>query len=69
MSHYETVLRANPNFADAHANLGVALAAIGRTAEGIAHLETALRLNPNAAPVQAALESLRARGSTGAVAK
>ena len=37
----------NPNFADAHYNLGAALAQMGRISEAIEQLKAALRINPN----------------------
>jgi tetratricopeptide (TPR) repeat protein len=41
-------LRIDPNSADAHVNLGIALSEIpGRKPEAIRHLEAALRLKPD----------------------
>ena len=37
----------NPNSADAHNNLGAALAQMGRISEAIEELKAALRFNPN----------------------
>jgi len=46
--HLEAALRFEPNFADAHYNLGVALSGIpGRMPEAIRHLEAALRIKPD----------------------
>jgi tetratricopeptide (TPR) repeat protein len=42
-------VRANPTYADAHYNLGLALAKAGRTPEAIGEFETVLRLEPNSA--------------------
>jgi Flp pilus assembly protein TadD len=39
-------LRANPNSADSHNNLGAALAQMGRTPEAIAEFKAALWINP-----------------------
>jgi tetratricopeptide (TPR) repeat protein len=44
--HLQVAVAESPNFADAHANLGVALAAEGRTADAITHFERALAINP-----------------------
>ena len=37
----------NPNSADAHSNLGAALAQMGRISEAIEELKAAVRINPN----------------------
>ncbi len=48
ISEYQAALRSDPNLAEAHYNLGLALAKMpGRSAEAIAHLEAALRLRPD----------------------
>ena len=48
IAHFEQAIRLNPDSADAHNNLGNALAKIpGRQAEAIAELELALRLQPD----------------------
>jgi len=46
IAHYEEALRLRPDYAEAHSNLGMALASIGRTQEAIAHYKEALRLKP-----------------------
>ncbi|HKE11461.1 MAG TPA: tetratricopeptide repeat protein [Myxococcota bacterium] len=48
-AHFEEALRLTPAFAEAHVNLGIALANAGRTSEAIAHFEEALRLKPDLA--------------------
>ncbi len=47
ISLYERVLLLQPDFADAHNNLGAALAAQGRTGDAIAHFQRAVTLNPD----------------------
>jgi Tfp pilus assembly protein PilF len=49
ISHYEHALRINPDYAEAHYNLGIALAQTGKIEEAIAHYEQALRINPDSA--------------------
>lgn len=45
--HFEAVLRRNPNSADAHLNLGIALAESGRKEDALASFQEACRLAPN----------------------
>jgi tetratricopeptide (TPR) repeat protein len=48
ISQYEAALQINPDYANAHNNLGAALAKVpGQLSEAISHYETALRINPN----------------------
>jgi tetratricopeptide (TPR) repeat protein len=47
VSHYEDLLRKNPNNIDAHNNLGVMLAEKGQTEEAIGQYREALRLKPD----------------------
>ena len=49
IAHYEEALRLNPSNANAHTNLGTALASLGRTEEAISHYREALRLKPDLA--------------------
>ena len=42
----DEALRLNPNSAEAHNNLGLALLASGKARESIAEFETAMRLKP-----------------------
>jgi len=52
-------LRIDPNSADAHVNLGIALSGItGRTPEAIRHFEAALRIKPDP-EIRQMLEHLR----------
>lgn len=46
IAQYQEALRLNPNYVEAHYNLGRALAMLDRTPEAIAQYEEALRLNP-----------------------
>jgi tetratricopeptide (TPR) repeat protein len=47
LDHFAAATLLNPRFAEAHTNLGNALAAGGRLAEAIAHYEEAIRLKPD----------------------
>ena len=47
IAQYEQTLRINPDFADAHFNLGVALMQTGRVPEAMAHWQQALRVKPD----------------------
>jgi tetratricopeptide (TPR) repeat protein len=58
IAHYEKALRLNPDYAEAHYNLGIALDAEGRTEEAIARFEEALRLNLDLADAHKRLGSL-----------
>ena len=60
IGHFQAALRLDPNYADAHVNLGVALSQLpGRIPEAIAHLEAADRIQPDPEVRQMA-EKLRA---------
>jgi tetratricopeptide (TPR) repeat protein len=54
-------LRLAPDFAEAHYNLGNALAQVGRVQEAIQHYEQALRIKPDFAVARNALARLEAR--------
>ncbi|MBO0863251.1 MAG: tetratricopeptide repeat protein, partial [Chloracidobacterium sp.] len=43
---YRAILKTNPSYAEAHANLGVVMARLGNFDEAVASYEAALRLNP-----------------------
>ncbi len=47
IEHYSEALRINPNYADAHINLGAVLARQGKIADAFHHYSDALRLEPN----------------------
>jgi tetratricopeptide (TPR) repeat protein len=55
IAHYR---RVNPYYAEAHSNLGAALAAPGHPSEAREHLRAALRLNPKDAGARDALDRL-----------
>ena len=57
----QQALRIKPDYAEAHYNLGVALAQAGRIPEAIEHLQQALRIKPDYAQAQNALARLQAR--------
>ena len=50
VTHYEAALRAKPDYAQAHANLGIALLQQGRFAAAIEHERLALQLNTRLTP-------------------
>ena len=66
--HLQEALRLDPSHAEAHSNLGVALARRGRVVEAIDHYREALRLDPEPDPgllepgQRAAATGERARG-------
>lgn len=48
---YRAVLKVAPDYAEAHANLGVVLAQLGRYEESVSAYESALRLAPHLTPI------------------
>ena len=50
--HYQKALQINPDYAEAHNNLGNALRQMGRMDEAIAHYQRALQIKPDNAEVQ-----------------
>ena len=66
---YRRAITAEPEYAEAHANLGAVLARLGRYDEAVACYERALRLNPqlNAARLNLGLAHCRAGALTAAV--
>jgi tetratricopeptide (TPR) repeat protein len=61
VAHYEAALRARPDYAEAHHNLGSALFELGRLAEAVKHYEETLRLAPNFPNARENLARVRAR--------
>jgi tetratricopeptide (TPR) repeat protein len=59
IQHYEQALRIQPDFAEVHYNVGLALEKVGRTPEAIQHYEQALRIRPDFVQAQYALARLR----------
>ena len=47
MAHYQKALEIKPDYAEAHNNLGIALAGRGRIDEAIAHYQKALEIKPD----------------------
>jgi tetratricopeptide (TPR) repeat protein len=60
---YRALLKGKPDYAEAHANLGVVLARLERFAEAIESYETALRLNPGLTQVRLNLGILHYRAN------
>jgi len=61
IAHFEKVLEVKPDWAEAHNNLAILLAAVpGHSAEVIAHFEAAVHLNPDLAQAQRNLGMLLA---------
>ncbi len=61
IAHYQQALRIKPDYADAHYNLGIALARAGRIPEAIVQYEQALRIKPDYTQAQNAIARLHAR--------
>lgn len=51
ITEYRALLATNPNYMEAHANLGVVLVQLGRYEEAVASYQSALRLAPNLPPL------------------
>ena len=63
IAHYEAALHSNPAYAEAHANLGIALWQQGRVGKAIWHEEIAIRLDPTLVPAWVQLgRALAAKG-------
>jgi len=60
---YAEAVRIDPNDADAHYNLGLALVREGKTQDAIRHLETTLKLNPGFQRARRALRDLTSSGA------
>ncbi|MGA3078183.1 MAG: tetratricopeptide repeat protein, partial [Bryobacteraceae bacterium] len=64
-AEFQAALRSEPNFAEAHNNLGRALSQIpGRLPEAIAEYRAALRIKPDYAQARANLEAACAQNSS-----
>src|SRR5438876_7017380 len=61
MAHYQTALRLNPDYAEAHTAGGALLADQGKLAEASEHYQTALRLKPDHAEAHGNVGSALAR--------
>ena len=55
MAHYRQALKTKPDFAEAHAHLGDALADSGQFDEAIVHYHKALKIKPDLAEAHASL--------------
>jgi len=53
-------LKIKPDWAEAHNNLGIALASQGRISQALPHFERAVELNPNMADARANRDQARA---------
>ena len=60
IGHYEQALRINPDYGEAHYNLGVALEKLDRRPEAVAHYQQALKLQPDFIPATKAHARLQA---------
>jgi len=65
--HFREALRINPDFAEAHYNIGAALAWQGKLDEGIRHFREALRINPALTEARTGLETVMRRKQKGSV--
>jgi Flp pilus assembly protein TadD len=61
MAESQAAIRINPNLAEPHNTLGIALAQMGRIADAIPEFEAVLRIDP--ANAQASANLLRARAA------
>jgi len=64
IDQYEQALRINPEYAEAHNNLGAALGQMGRISEAIEQLKAALRISPNDVVAKNNLTKLQALQKT-----
>ena len=65
MEQYQQALKCRPNYAEAHYNLGLALASRGQLDEAIEHYQQALRLRPNFAKARNNLNKALAQARAG----
>jgi Flp pilus assembly protein TadD len=61
IAHYRKALEIKPDNAEAHKNLGVALAGRGQLDEAIAHFQKALEINPDYVGARRALDAARSK--------
>jgi Flp pilus assembly protein TadD len=61
ITEYEVALKLTPESAQAHNNLGVALAMSGRVSDAIPHFAEAVRLQPDFAEARGNLAKARGR--------
>jgi tetratricopeptide (TPR) repeat protein len=61
IAHYRKAVELKPGFAEAHFNLGVALADRGQVEEAIAHYQKALEIKPDFVDARRNLEALRSK--------
>ena len=59
-ARFEAALKIRPDWAEAHNNLGIALASQGRIAEALTHFERAVQLKPDFADARANRDQARA---------
>jgi tetratricopeptide (TPR) repeat protein len=65
VTHFAIAVQLRPDLADAHRNLGLALANLGRFDEALREFREVLRLKPDDANVRRAVEELQKRGRSG----
>ena len=66
ITHYKTAIKINPNYHEAHVNLGILLAQHGGLKEAINYFQEALRLKPNLILARKNLEmAIREYGKAG----
>jgi tetratricopeptide (TPR) repeat protein len=56
IAQYKTAVHLKPDYADAHNNLGAALASLGRTQEAITEFQAALRIQPDYAQARTKMD-------------
>jgi tetratricopeptide (TPR) repeat protein len=59
ISHWEQAVQINPDFVEAHYNLGIVLAQTGKSQEAAKHFEQALQIRPDFTDARNALARLR----------
>ena len=61
IAHYQKALEIEPDYAEAHYNLGSVLAGRGQVDEAIAHYQKALEIKPDFVPARRSLEAARVK--------